>query len=105
MKRAKVTAVQARKALAAVAKELERRYRTGGPVPTGRDAAYHGNGPELNMTWDWPGEPTPTILLESSMFEDWAVAIDTAAVGRAAGVFAEPYSGYALCLYPTGGAS
>jgi len=96
----KVTKAQADKALAAVALEIRRVYRTGAKVPTGPDAAYHGDGPELNMAWTWPGVPTPTILLESSMFSDWAVAINTDAVGRAAGVYAEPWAGYALCLYP-----
>jgi hypothetical protein len=94
----KVTQSQAEKALNEVARQLER--YTGKKIPTGRDAAYRGDGPELNMEWDWPGQPTPTILLESSMFSNWAVEIDSAKVGRVAGVFAEPYAGYALCLYP-----
>ena len=89
----KVTTAQGRRALKEVARQL-------GGVPTGPDAAYHGNGPELNMTWAWPGQPTPTILLESSAFTDWAITIDHSKVNKAAGVFCEPYAGYALCLYP-----
>lgn len=95
----KVTKAQAEKALREVARQLSAQ-RAGLPVPTGRDAAYHGIGPELRMEWDWPGKPTPTILLESSEFDEWAMEIDTVKVGTVAGVFAEPYASYALCLYP-----
>ena len=95
----KVTKEQAEKALAEVARQLSA-MNAGIDVPTGEQAAYTGDGPELRMEWDWPGEPTPTILLESSSFEEWALEIDSAKVGAVAGVFAEPYSSYALCLYP-----
>lgn len=97
----KVTKAQAEKALAEVARQLS--ARNGGiPVPTGEHAAYVGDGPVLDMGWTWPGQPTPTILLESSLFSDWAVEIDSSKVSAVAGVFAEPWSGYALCLYPAG---
>lgn len=76
---------------------------TFGPAPTGREAAHSAAGPMLSPEWDWPGQPTPTILLEGGP-EDWAyrasmnplVIRELAAVG----VFAEPYAYYALCLYP-----
>ena len=98
----KVTKRQAEKALAEVARQLSQDFNGGEPVPTGREAAYTGEGPELMMDWDWPGRPTPTILLEGGIYSGWAVEIDTQAVGKAAGVFAEPWAGYALCLYPVG---
>ena len=94
-----VTKAQAEKALAEVARQLGE-MNGGIKIPTGPDAAYHGDGPELNMTWNWSGEPRPTILLESSMFPEWALEIDSSKVSAAAGVFAEPYSSYALTLYP-----
>jgi len=69
-----------------------------GPAPTGSDAAQHALGPELVMDWSWPSEPTPTILLEGGPY-DWAIEA-AYAVKMPHGVFAEPYAGYALCLYP-----
>lgn len=69
-----------------------------------------GDGPTLNMEWDWPSSgPTPTILWEGGPY-DWAMLFPHG--GRAEfgfkvkevtlpkGIFAEPYSGWALCLYP-----
>jgi len=94
MSKSKVTKSRAEKALREVARQL-------GNVPTGREAAQYGDGPELVMDWDWPGEPTPTILLESSSFAEWVFEIDTRALAKF-GIFAEPYSSYALCLYPAG---
>lgn len=72
-------------------------------APTGDDAAYRALGPALNREWDWPsGGPTPTILLEGGPY-DWAidVSLDDEMIEkfREIGVFAEPYSGWALCLY------
>lgn len=96
----KVTREQAEKALREVARQLTE--MNGFPVLTGRDAAHHGDGPELRMDWNWSGTPTPTILLESSSFPEWTFEIDTVKVGAVAGVFAEPYSSYALSLYPAG---
>ncbi len=74
-----------------------------GPAPTGHEAAYAGEGPELNMAWDWPsGGATPTIILEGGPY-DWAttVSLNTEMVAKfkAAGIYAEPYSSWALCLY------
>ena len=54
----------------------------------------------LNMTWDWSGRPTPTLLTEG-VCDAVALAywlqpkIDAAGIP----VWVEPYSGYALSLY------
>lgn len=84
----------------------------GSPAPTGAHAAMHALGPELVM--DWQGtftalgqvhssDPHPTILLEGGPY-DWAVeaSFDDQVIAdmRQLGLFAEPYAGYALCLYP-----
>lgn len=77
---------------------------TVGPAPTGRDAAYRGEGPMLAMDYEgWYGPPRPAILLEGGPY-DWAVecsgdvqdALDAAKVP----VFVEPIAGYALGIYP-----
>lgn len=74
-----------------------------GPAPTGKEAADRGEGPWLKEDWDWPGEPTPTILLEGGP-DDWAVRVAGepafCEAMREIGVFAEPWASYALCLYP-----
>lgn len=73
-----------------------------GPVPTGRDAAHRGAGPMLDMEWDWPSSgPTPTLLLEGGP-DGWAYNVSFALRDEftTLGIFAEPYAGYALCLYP-----
>jgi hypothetical protein len=74
----------------------------GSPAPTGRDAAHSGLGPQLIADWDWPSSgPTPTVLLEGGP-EDWALRVsgELADEFDRIGVFAEPYAGWALCLYP-----
>jgi hypothetical protein len=75
---------------------------TFGPAPTGEQAARQGLGPMLRSDWDWPGKPTPTIILEGGP-EDWAIrvagSIEAVAAFRKLGIFAEPYSSWALCLY------
>lgn len=103
MKVKKVTKAQQRVALAAVAEWLGPRMGYDGPAPTGDEAAAHAEGPVLVPEWDWPsGGPTPTIILEGGPY-DWAVEVagDEAVLAktRAAGLFIEPYAGYALCLY------
>jgi hypothetical protein len=100
----KVTKRQQQKALAAVAEWLGPQMGYKGSAPTGDDAAYRGYGPALNPAWDWPSAgPTPTIILESGYApDDWAVVASYELVAQfdRIGVFAEPYSSYALCLYP-----
>jgi hypothetical protein len=98
----RVTKTQAEKALALVAAWMGPRGMTldGSPAPSGKDAADQGMGPQLIMDWDWPGDPTPTILLEGGPY-DWAIEIgsdirDDLAKMR---IWSEPYAGYALCLH------
>lgn len=95
-----VTVKQAEAALAEVARQLGEKL--GHPVPTGEEAANRAAGPMLIMDWDWPGEPTPTIICEGLYLNDggWTYALDLVKVGDAAGCYAEPYAGWALCLYP-----
>lgn len=73
--------------------------------------AYDDLGPKLLMEWDWPtGGPTPTIVWEEGPYEWTMLAVHggvdqeyggtVPAVEIPATVFVEPYSGWALCLYP-----
>lgn len=97
----KVTKTQQAKALALVAEWLGTKMGYEGPAPTGPEAARIAAGPMLNSTWDWPSSgPTPTILLEGGPY-DWAICVsdELAEKFAAIGVFAEPYAGWALCLY------
>ena len=74
-----------------------------GPAPTGKDAAYRALGPDLVLDWDWPGEPTPTILLEGGPGEwayDSSPAIQRALDAKGIKVYVEPFACYALCIYP-----
>ena len=102
----KVTEKQAEFVLREVARWLGRKmYEDGKPAPTGQDAAHKGLGPQLNMTWDWPGQPTPTVILESGFAPDeWAVAcaqhIQQKIDARRMKIYVEPYSSYALSIYP-----
>lgn len=100
-----LTEKQQDKALAVIAGWLGPQMGYDGPAPTGEHAANHAEGPMLRRDWDWPSEPTPTILLEGGPY-DWAVEVslddDVVRTLRKIGVFAEPWAGYALCLYPTG---
>lgn len=77
---------------------------TCGPAPTGPEAASKAIGPDLRMDWDWPGRPTPTVLLEGGP-EEWAIncsyAVQQAMDAAGVPVFVEPYASYALCIYRT----
>jgi hypothetical protein len=92
-------------ALAVVAKWLGPKMGYEGPAPTGPAAAFKAEGPVLNRTWQWSRRdtPTPTILLEGGPY-DWAVvaSLEDEVVAELSklGVHAEPYAGWALCLYP-----
>lgn len=72
---------------------------TAEPAPTGEDAAYNGTGPVLYSDWTFRDIGGPAIVMETS--EDWVFDFleKNAAVLDARGIFAEPYSGWALCLY------
>jgi hypothetical protein len=99
-----LTTEQQDRALAFIAAWLGPRMGYDGPAPTGESAAYRAEGPMLHRAWDWPSDgPVPTILLEGGP-DDWAVAasLTTSVINELAqvGVYAEPYAGYALCLYP-----
>lgn len=89
-------------ALALVAAWLGPQMGYEGPAPTGREAANTGQGPQLIRDWDWPsaGE-TPSIILEGGPY-DWAIeaGAQLLAAMNELGIHCEPYSGYALCLYP-----
>lgn len=77
---------------------------TFGPAPTGPEAAYKGIGPELRMDWDYPGTPTPTVILESGYApEDWAIRccydVQKALDAKEIPVMVEPYFSFALSMY------
>lgn len=71
-------------------------------TPVGEEAARNASGPMLIKDWDWPGKPTPTLILEGGP-TDWAIylAADEEEIARFKehGIFMEPYASYALCLY------
>jgi hypothetical protein len=75
----------------------------GGSVPTGPDAAYKGIGPELNMEWDWAN--APSVILESGYAPyEWAIvcahAIQKEIDQKGYPIYVEPYSSFALSIYP-----
>jgi hypothetical protein len=60
----------------------------------------NGTDLALRMDWDWPsGGPTPSIIWEGGPY-DWAMDLSFDVSDAIAGIWAEPYSGWALCLYP-----
>lgn len=100
---ARLSATKQAKALAIIADWLGPQMGYDGPAPTGAAAFNFGEGPQLMPEWDWPSSgPTPTLILEGGP-HDWAVeaSFDIGVCDSMAkiGVFAEPYSGWALCLY------
>ena len=98
-----INAGKRRIALAIIATWLGPQMGYDGPAPIGLEAASRALGPQLVPDWDWPGQPTPTILLEGGP-DDWAyrASMDSDVIHKfnAIGVYIEPYAGYALCLYP-----
>jgi hypothetical protein len=100
-----VTKVQQKKSLAIVAAWLGKKGMTedGSPTPTGKEAAERAEGPQLIEKWDWPNASPDTIILEGGL-HGWAIraSFELASAFKKIGVFAEPYAGYALCLYKDG---
>lgn len=96
--RKRVTKREAEAVLAAVKKAFRTWIEAGYEPPT------------LRMDWDWSGEPTPTILWEGGPFEwttlfphggrdeEFGFTIEPAKLP--ADVWTEPYSSYALSIYP-----
>ena len=77
---------------------------TFGPAPTGPEAAYNGIGPELNMEWAYPGDPTPSVILESGYApDDWAIRcsyeVQQALDAKNIPVMVEPYFSFVLSMY------
>jgi hypothetical protein len=66
--------------------------------------------PALVMDWDWPGAPTPAIMWEAGPY-DWAIyfpyggrteeglTLPDVSADMPKGIHAEPYAGWATCLY------
>lgn len=59
------------------------------------------SGLVLVMDWDWPSSgPTPTLIWEGGP-HDWAIEMsELLHDSEDCPLFVEPYSGWALCLYP-----
>jgi|688.fasta_scaffold22638_6 hypothetical protein len=100
-----VTEPSANLVLQLVAEWLGKADGMEGPAPTGREAAFQGLGPQLNLGWDWPSSgPTPTVLLEGGGHYEWALDccswVQEQLNARKVPVYVEPYAGYALCIYP-----
>ena len=80
-----VTQKQAEKALA----QIKKRYK-----------GYWGAGleePKLVKNWLWSGDVVPYAILWESGPYDWAV--NASFIVKVEGVFAEPYTGWALGIY------
>ena len=102
----KATIVQQDAALKLVAEWLGTMYGDGEPMPTGKDAAYRGLGPELVRDFDgclFYQPPTPAIILEGLPGADWAImaANDEGLWARLGdiGVWVEPVNGVVLNVY------
>lgn len=98
----RVSDEQQQAALTLVAEWLGRWLGHEGPAPTGREAADHAAGPVLVPEWDFPEEPTPSIVLEGPGNWAYEVAMDPQMVAKfaAIGVHAEAWASFGLCLYP-----
>lgn len=101
----KLTDEQTDWALHAAARWLAPRMGYEHETPVGEQAARTASGPMLIKDWDWPSEPTPTLILEGGP-HDWAyeLSADPVEIARFKehGIFMEPYAMYALCLYVDG---
>lgn len=65
-----------------------------------RESGETCEGLSLNMRWDWCVSPTPTLLWEGGP-DCWATRMSIwLNLREGSKVFAEPWSSYALCLYP-----
>lgn len=73
------------------------------PAPTGPEAAYRGEGPELRANWDWTDRPVPYAIILEGGPDDWAIecAFPVQKALKAAGcdVFVEPITSFALGVY------
>lgn len=91
-------------ALALVATWIGKFLGYDGPAPTGKDAAWRGEGPMLMPDFTgWYGPARPAILLEG-IGGEWAYFVtsdpDVKAGLDKLGIYAETTAGYALSLYP-----
>jgi hypothetical protein len=94
----RVTKTQMRKALEIVAAWMGSKEGTTA-LPTGPDAARRGIGPDLVPDWDWSGRPTPTVILEANWDWTFSASSELQAEFTKIGLWAEPYSSFALSLY------
>lgn len=78
-----------------------------GPAPTGKEAAYRGEGPELRMDfqpyWEGGSGEYPAVILEGGP-HDWTVVcsyeVQQALDAKGVKVFVEPATGWALGIFP-----
>ena len=57
-------------------------------------------GPKLIRDWDYPDSgPRDWAIVWEEGPDDWAITVSHADIFDASRVFAEPYNGWALCLY------
>ena len=80
---------------------------TVGPAPTGRDAAYRAEGPELRMDfqpfWEGGSGEYPAIILEGGP-DEWSIGcsyeVQQALDAKGVKVFVEPATSWALGIFP-----
>lgn len=86
----------------------------GQDIPTGKEAHYRGEGPELVLDWrpmTWYADqadptfydPNPTILWEGAEppLSDYCYEVQKILDERGIKVFVEPFFSYAVVLYPS----